>query len=131
MIKSLLNKSNTQQSLERLFEWIRRRNQEVEVSVEEIPFSEMKGWRTDIDGNIRHESGKFFSIEGIHVNTDVGFVAEWEQPIINQPEIGYLGKLTKEIDGVLYFLMYAFEHGKNDRKRWIKVALVRSRSSEI
>lgn len=107
MINSLLNNSNALQSLEGLFEWIRSRNQEVEVSVEQIPFAEMKGWQTDVDGNIRHESGRFFSIEGVHVRTDVGVTQEWEQPIINQPEIGYLGVLTKEFDGVLYFLMQA------------------------
>lgn len=107
MIESLIHKTETLRTLDYLFEWIQRRNREVEVSVEQIPFSEMKGWTTDADGCIRHESGKFFSIEGIHVSTDVGFVAEWEQPIINQPEIGYLGILTKEMDGVLYFLMQA------------------------
>ena len=107
MIKSLVNIDKTQNSLEALFQWIQRRNQEVEASVEQIPFSEMKGWYTDADGCIRHETGRFFSIEGIHVQTDVGFVAKWEQPIINQPEIGYLGILTKEFDGVLYFLMQA------------------------
>ena len=87
--------------------WIRRRNCEISVSVELIPFIGMKGWIIDSDGCIRHESGKFFSIEGIHVQTDVGAFHEWEQPIINQPEIGYLGILTKEFDGVLYFLMQA------------------------
>lgn len=107
MIESLMHKTETIRTFDSLFEWIQRRNQEVEVNVEQIPFKKMKGWRMDEDGCIRHESGKFFSIEGIHVSTDVGFVAEWEQPIINQPEIGYLGILTKEIDGVLYFLMQA------------------------
>lgn len=107
MINSLINSTNTQSSLESLFDWIRRRNEEVTVSVEQIPFSEMKNWSTDADGCLRHESGRFFSIEGIRVRTDVGTVHEWEQPIINQPEIGYLGILTKEIDGILYFLMQA------------------------
>ena len=107
MINSLINIYNTKLSIETLFQWIKKRNQEVTVSVELIPFSEMKGWKADADGNIRHESGKFFSIEGIQVNTDVGDIPKWEQPIINQPEIGYLGILTKEIDGVLYFLMQA------------------------
>src|SRR5690606_24882290 len=32
---------------------------------------------------------------------------EWTQPIINQPEIGFLGIITREIEGVLYFLMQA------------------------
>ena len=107
MIKSLVNIADTQSSLEALFQWIQRRNREVQVSVEQIPFSEMKGWFADTDGCLRHVSGKFFSIEGIHVRTDVGTIHEWEQPIINQPEIGYLGILTKEMDGCLYFLMQA------------------------
>lgn len=107
MVESLINKEDTYASLKQLFQWIQHRNEEVEVSVEQIPFSEMKGWYADADGCIRHESGRFFSIEGIHVRTDVGEVQEWEQPIINQPEIGYLGILAKEIDGVLYFLMQA------------------------
>lgn len=108
MIQSLIhNKANALHSEQELSGWIQRRNQEVEVSVEQIPFSQMKGWYMDTDGCIRHESGRFFSIEGIHVRTDVGEIQEWEQPIINQPEIGYLGILTKEFDGVLYFLMQA------------------------
>ena len=107
MINSLINITDTQSSLESLFDWIRIRNEEVTVSVEQIPFSEMKGWSTDADGCLRHESGRFFSIEGIRVRTDIGTIREWEQPIINQPEIGYLGILTKEIDGILYFLMQA------------------------
>ena len=107
MINSLINITDTQFPLESLFDWIRRHNEEVQVSVEQIPFSEMKGWSTDADGCLRHESGRFFSIEGIRVRTDVGTIREWEQPIINQPEIGYLGILTKEFEGVLYFLMQA------------------------
>ena len=107
MIQSLLHTQSALSNLSELRKWIDRRNQEVDVRVEQIPFSEMKGWYTDSDGCIRHETGRFFSIEGIHVKKDSGEVREWEQPIINQPEIGYLGILTKEFDGVLYFLMQA------------------------
>jgi oxidase EvaA len=34
-------------------------------------------------------------------------VASWQQPIVNQPEIGFLGIVAKEIDGILHFLMQA------------------------
>lgn len=107
MIQSLVHIENSKLSLLDLQNWLSRRNMEVAVSVEQIPFATMKGWCIDAEGCIRHESGKFFSIEGIHVHTDVGTVQDWEQPIINQPEVGYLGILTKEFDGVLYFLMQA------------------------
>jgi len=68
----------------------------------------MNNWGfNDVTGNLEHDSGKFFSIEGINVKTNWGNMSEWSQPIINQPEIGFLGIITKMIDGVLYFLMQA------------------------
>jgi oxidase EvaA len=54
-----------------------------------------------------HESGGFFSIEGISVKTNAGMVPSWTQPIINQPEIGILGFVTKKINGILHFLIQA------------------------
>ena len=107
MIKSLLTEVNCFNSSEEIIAWIRQRNKEVSVDVQLIPFAEMEGWKVDEEGCLRHNSGKFFSIEGIHVETDYGKTPSWDQPIINQPEVGYLGILTKEFDGVLYFLMQA------------------------
>lgn len=107
MIHSLLTTDNPFNSTEELREWIEQRNREVHVDVSLIPFNEMEGWHVDEDGSLRHNSGKFFSIEGIHIETDYGKTPSWDQPIINQPEVGYLGILTKEMNGVLYFLMQA------------------------
>lgn len=107
MIHSLLKTDNPFNSTDELCEWIEQRNREVLVNVEQIPFIEMDGWHIDENGCLRHNSGKFFSIEGIHIETDYGRTSSWDQPIINQPEVGYLGILTKEINGVLYFLMQA------------------------
>jgi oxidase EvaA len=87
--------------------WINKQNQDIKVDVKQIPFSDLKGWSFDADGNLRHVSGKFFSIEGLSVETNYGNVPRWQQPIINQPEIGFLGIITKEINGILYFLLQA------------------------
>lgn len=107
IIKSLLTENNPFNSTEELKAWIEQRNREVEVKVEKIPFDQLKMWHSDPDGSIRHDSGRFFSIVGIDVTTDYGINNHWRQPIILQPEVGYLGILTKEIDGVLYCLMQA------------------------
>ena len=107
IIKSLITLDNPFNSTEEIRQWIERRNQEVEVKVDRIPLSEMKMWHTKNDGSIHHNSGRFFSIVGIDVKTDYGNNHHWRQPIILQPEVGYLGILTKEIDGVLYCLMQA------------------------
>lgn len=92
----------------KIIDWIKRKNSEIYTDIKQIPISSMKGWYVDAEsGDVRHESGKFFSIEGIGVSTNWGGVPEWEQPIINQPEIGFLGILAKKINGVLHFLMQA------------------------
>jgi oxidase EvaA len=107
IIRSLLTNKNPFNSTEEIKEWIEKRNREVEVKVEKIPFAEMRCWHSEEDGSIRHDTGKFFSIVGIDVQTDYGDNHHWRQPIILQPEVGYLGILTKVIDGVLYCLMQA------------------------
>ena len=77
-------------------------------AVSEIPFGLMDQWCFDSSNtNLRHRGGKFYSIEGIRVITNYGETQEWEQPIINQPEIGILGILTKVIDGERKYLMQA------------------------
>ena len=89
-------------------EWLKKRNSKVEVNVEKIKFKDLENWDFDIKSkSLCHTSGKFFSIDGIRVKTNWGNVPEWEQPIINQSEIGFLGIITKEINGILYFLLQA------------------------
>jgi dTDP-4-dehydro-6-deoxy-alpha-D-glucopyranose 2,3-dehydratase len=91
-----------------LLAWVNQRRDAVKVEVEHIPFSQLKQWSFDaVTGNLQHDSGKFFSIEGIEINTNWGNVHAWTQPVINQPEIGFLGIITRKIDGVLHFLMQA------------------------
>ncbi len=72
------------------------------------PLGELPGWSIDgATGNLTHDSGRFFAIEGLHVRTSYGQIREWSQPIINQPEIGILGLLVKTVDGVAYGLVQA------------------------
>jgi oxidase EvaA len=86
-------------------DWLDRHRRAVGTVVRKIPFAELGHWSFAPDtGDLRHSSGRFFTIEGLHV-TRPG--AEWQQPIIVQPEIGILGILAKEFDGVLHFLMQA------------------------
>lgn len=93
---------------EDLLAWIDERNAAQLHDVRRIPFAELHKWRfDDATGDLGHASGKFFSIQGLRVHSDYGPVRTWTQPIINQPEIGILGILVREIDGVLHCLMQA------------------------
>lgn len=86
--------------------WIKQQNDEVISNIHQISLEEMRGWSYS-DDRIRHLSGKFFSIDGIRIVTNYRKVPTWDQPIINQPEIGFLGFLAKKINGVLHFLTQA------------------------
>lgn len=105
---SSLTLKNKFQTLDDIFLWFDKIKKEERFEVNEIPFNQMDQWYfTENTEKLVHQSGKFFRIEGLKVSTNFGKTKEWEQPIINQPEIGILGILTKVFDGTRYFLMQA------------------------
>lgn len=106
-LQSALTIENPFNSTESVIEWLREQNEKIKVNVREVKFSDLRGWHFDENRNLRHDTGRFFSIEGIEVSTNWGKVSTWQQPIINQPEVGYLGIITKKMNGMLYFLLQA------------------------
>ncbi len=107
-LRSALTQENPFISTQKVVEWVEERKNAVDVSVNPIPFKKLTEWVFDEESkNLRHKSGKFFSIDGISVSTNHGGVKSWQQPIINQPEVGLLGIITKLVDGVLFFLLQA------------------------
>ncbi|GAA2098412.1 NDP-hexose 2,3-dehydratase family protein [Streptomyces albiaxialis] len=85
--------------------WLESRRRAVPFAVERIPFGDLEGWSfAPHTGNLVHRSGKFFTVEGLRATIDA---RRWSQPIICQMEVGILGILAKEFDGVLHFLMQA------------------------
>ena len=110
--------------------WLKEQNQAVKVSVHTTLFSKLDKWYFNEQNQaIQHQSGRFFSIDGIHVQTNWGYKSEWEQPIINQPEVGYLGCLVKEFNGVLHFLMQAKIEPGNINKVQLSPTLQATRSN--
>jgi oxidase EvaA len=96
---------HTRSSLAAFHDWWDGRARANRFMVTQIPFAELDGWHFARDsGNIEHHSGRFFTVEGLQVHD--GAIG-WSQPIINQPEVGILGILVKEFDGVLHCLMQA------------------------
>jgi oxidase EvaA len=94
--------------MEQFDEWFADRMRCHHFEIERIPFRELQQWSFDDQfGHLKHASGKFFRIEGIQVETNFGPLSVWNQPIINQPEVGFLGFIVKRFDGVPHFLMQA------------------------
>ena len=104
-LKSALHQ-NICHKTEDILHWIKEKNKEIQTRITEVPLSELKDWGI-VDNKFQHKSGKFFSIEGISVETNYGLVPYWEQPIINQPEIGFLGFIVQKKQGILHFLLQA------------------------
>jgi dTDP-4-dehydro-6-deoxy-alpha-D-glucopyranose 2,3-dehydratase len=96
------------ESLSSFFEWFNDFKNRSSFEITRCGLAELDGWHFQKDnGNLVHSSGRFFSIEGLDVRTNFSQVNHWMQPIINQPEVGILGFLTKRLNGVLHFLVQA------------------------
>lgn len=99
--------SKTIESFPDLIKWIKDSNQNVSVDVREKSISDLENWDVSFD-KISHKTGKFFSIQGLRISGKLNSKSKgWCQPIIHQPEVGYLGVICKEFNGVLHFLMQA------------------------
>jgi oxidase EvaA len=79
-----------------------------DCSIEVVPLQDMNNWHCKED-SICHETGRFFSIKPYFFQRqmilDNDHISSWCQPVIDQPEIGFLGFLTFIEMGVLKFLV--------------------------
>ena len=81
-----------------------RKNMTVEVK--EVNFDELQAWSFDVSGDLVHESGKFFRIcAGCAVDSLSG--SERVQPVIDQPEQGILGIISRCKDHKIEILLQA------------------------
>ncbi|WP_222844413.1 NDP-hexose 2,3-dehydratase family protein [Saccharomonospora sp. CUA-673] len=88
--------------------WYDERARQHEYEVTKAPLESLGGWRIDGDtGDVVHETGRFFSVRGLHAKTAARGPGEWSQPIIVQPEIGILGIVATVARGEVHFLMQA------------------------
>jgi oxidase EvaA len=107
-LRSALTAENRFYPPDETLAWIESRAAASPFRVDRIPLDSIDAWSFENDtGNMVHRSGKFFRVEGLRVQTNFGPTPLWEQPIIDQPEIGILGIAAKRFDGVLYLLMQA------------------------
>lgn len=78
------------------------------VETQRVPFTALDGWSFAKDtGNLGHDSGSSYSIEGMRILAWMGPICEWHQPVVNQPGAGLNGLIVKEQQGVLHCLVQA------------------------
>lgn len=106
LIRSWKLKEGNVNSTAELLGWIKELNKNTYVNIQECSINDSQFWfYDDYNGEVLNRKRSFFSIKGMRHFEDGEFVGE--QPIIVQPEIGYLGIICKKINGVLNFLMQA------------------------
>ena len=106
IIKSWSDEEGKVSTTEELLNWIEKLNHNTFVKIHECSISDSSFWfYDDYNGEVLNRKRSFFSIKGMRRFEDGVFTGE--QPIIIQPEIGYLGIICREINGILHFLMQA------------------------
>lgn len=89
-----------------IMNWIEEIRKKTKVNINECSINESTFWfYDDYSGEITNRKRSFFSIIGVKRFENNILVSE--QPIIKQPEIGYLGMICKKIGGVFNFLIQA------------------------
>ena len=89
-----------------ILEWVAQRNKQVEVDIHKNRLSESDFWFYDREeGCIHNRNHSFFSIVGYRKQMEDGKMLS--QPMLLQPEIGYLGMICREFEGIMHFLMQA------------------------
>jgi len=106
ILESWANHEGNVHSLQDILQWVDDIKETTHVRIDQCSIHDSKFWfYDDYNGEILNIKRSFFSITGMRLFLNNRFIHE--QPVIIQPEIGYLGIICKEINGVLNFLMQA------------------------
>lgn len=95
---------------------LERKRKENTGEVKLVPIPDLKDWMySEKEGIVRHKKSidHFFTVRGIIVTTTTDTeVSQWNQPILDQKEGGFLVILCQERDNNIKFLLHAkFEPG--------------------
>lgn len=108
-----LTKKKEPSDIKKYLRILKARNINLKLKSKLINLDQVKNWKKDKNGNIFHESGQFFSIQGVRTSSAYDReVSSWDQPIYNQQHGGILAivaKITKE--GVKFLLRVKAEPG--------------------
>ncbi len=91
-----------------LASWLEEQRKSSHAHISEIPLSSLERWDYDRKSGyllLRHDTGRFFSVEGRRIKFDSG--RQWDQAVLHQPERGLLGMAARIRSGNLEILLQA------------------------
>lgn len=121
-------------SFRSIHEWVVERNENTPVDITRIGLEDCSPWHYDKGlGRITNANGSFFQISGLRkYERDLGTGERKlliEQPVLLQDEIGYLGIICHDFDGVMHFLMQAKIEPGNINKVQVSPTIQATRSN--
>ncbi|WP_067499017.1 NDP-hexose 2,3-dehydratase family protein [Actinoplanes sp. TFC3] len=88
--------------------WFSAVRAQSQMDVRRTALTSLPGWRSDPHtGDLRHDSGRFFAVSGLAVYEPGAGPAQFEQPVLVQPETGILGLLSRGTGAGREFLLQA------------------------
>ena len=118
LIDDLIEISKSDSDISHIIKWLEEKRKNCDIETEEIGINNLDKWHVHPEtGVISHDSEKFFSIIGVKVSgAENREVSSWTQPMMKQQETGILGLITKKINGVKHYLLYAKYEPGNTHK---------------
>lgn len=75
-------------------DWLAERRASSGLVVEQVPIAQCQSW-SFAEGALRHATGRFFSVVGVHCETGPRQLTGLTTPMIDQPEVGILGFVVR------------------------------------
>lgn len=94
-------------SIADLIQWLDDMKARNHIFQRRVGLNRLTDWSMSSNGYLSHKNNKFFKVIGIRVTSSSREVKSWDQPILDNVGTGIIGLLTKNVQGVLYFLMQA------------------------
>ena len=96
--------------------WYKSIIKKSKIKIKTIPLSKCANWKLNSKGQIVHESGSFYKVEGVRIINSFRREVNkgWDQPMFTEPgyDGGILGLLKKNINQTPHYLVNAkFEPG--------------------
>lgn len=118
-----------QEPMEHLLGWLAGIRAFSQLRIEQVALSDCTLWGLE-DGQLRHQTGGFFSAVGVHAKTGQaanGAGRDWV--MIDQPEVGWLGFVVRQGQGGVEWLLQAKTEPGNVHETHIAPTLQATRSN--
>jgi oxidase EvaA len=103
---SMLGRKPVRHTLDEIISWFTELKTRYELEVTRIPLDEIRRW-IHTDYEIRHETGRYFSVIAVSVEAGNREVSRWTQPLLKHTNYGVVGFVTQKLGGTLHFLVRA------------------------